>query len=128
MYHGLRETWDGFSKNVFSAMGNSVAVVAVWSLFLLLTQVFPFGFVMAALVTGDRSPTGFWFPLAHVAVALGIRAALTHRFRQAWWAVLTHPVGWLVVIAIAWNSAYLAISGKGHAWKGRTYAPTAKTP
>jgi chlorobactene glucosyltransferase len=126
MYNGLRDVWDGFSKNVFSAMGNSVVVVAVWSVFLLITQVFPFAFVTAALATGDRSGAGFWFPLAHVAVALGIRVALTFRFRQAVWAVLTHPVGWLVVIAIAWNSTYLALSGKGHAWKGRTYAPEAQ--
>ncbi|MBC8140583.1 MAG: glycosyltransferase [Armatimonadetes bacterium] len=127
MYHGLRETWDGFSKNVFSAMGNSVAVVAVWSGFLLLTQVFPFAFLAAALASGDRSTAGFWLPLCHVAIAIGIRAALTYRFRQAWWAVLTHPVGWLLVITIAWNSAYLAISGRGHSWKGRTYT-SAETP
>ncbi|MBC7805773.1 MAG: glycosyltransferase [Akkermansiaceae bacterium] len=121
MYTGLRDVWDGFSKNVFSAMGNSVVVVAVWSLFLLLTQVFPFGFVAASFATGDRTVAGFFLPAAHVAVAVGIRLALTFRFRQAAWAVPTHPVGWLVVIAIAWNSTYLALSGKGHAWKGRTY-------
>ena len=123
MYSGFREVWDGFSKNVFSAMGNSVPVVTVWSLFLLLTQVFPFLFLGTALASGNRAPAVFWFPLAHVGVALCIRLALTFRFRQAWWAVLTHPVGWLIVIAIAWNSAYLAISGKGHAWKGRVYTP-----
>ena len=123
MYHGLRETWDGFSKNVFSAMGNSVGVVAVWSVFLLLTQVFPFAFLAAALISGDRSTAGFTLPLCHVCAALALRAALTYRFRQAWWAVATHPVGWLLVIAIAWNSAYLALSGRGHSWKGRTYPP-----
>lgn len=121
MYNGLRDVWNGFSKNVFSAMGNSVVVVAVWSIFLLITQVFPFGFTITALATGDRTLVGFWIPVIHVAVALGIRLALTFRFRQAVWAVLTHPIGWLIVIAIAWNSTYLALSGKGHAWKGRTY-------
>ncbi|MBC8136671.1 MAG: glycosyltransferase [Fibrella sp.] len=121
MYDGLRDVWNGFSKNVFSAMGNSVVVVAIWSLFLLITQVFPWGFVAVALANGDRTIAGFYLPLAHIAIALGIRLALTFRFRQALWAVLTHPVGWLIVIAIAWNSTYLALSGKGHAWKGRTY-------
>ncbi len=127
MYHGFAETWHGFSKNVFSAMGNSVAVVAVWSVFLLLTQVLPFVFLVVALVTGDRTAAGFWLPLCHVVAALAVRAALTYRFRQAWWAVWTQPVGWLLVIAIAWNSAYLAISGRGHSWKGRTYT-SAETP
>ena len=122
MYDGLPAIWQGFSKNVYSAMGNSVVVVAIWSLFLLITQVFPFGLLGYALAVGERSVAGFWFPLAHVLVALALRIALTLRFRQAFWAVLTHPIGWLIVIAIAWNSTYLALSGKGHAWKGRTYS------
>lgn len=126
MYHGFRETWSGFSKNVYSAMGDSVVIVAVWSVFLLLTQVFPWAFLGAALVSGDRSAAGFWLPLCHVAASALVRLALTYRFRQAWWGVLTQPVGWLLVIAIAWNSAYLALSGRGHSWKGRTYP--AKTP
>lgn len=121
MYDSLPAIWQGFSKNVYSAMGNSVIVVAIWSLFLLITQVFPFGLLSYALAVGNHSLAAFWFPLTHVIVALGIRLALTIRFRQALWAVLTHPMGWLIVIAIAWNSTYLALSGKGHAWKGRTY-------
>ncbi len=121
MYDGLRAIWDGFSKNLFPAMGKSLPVLIVWSLFLLGTQVLPFVFVGGALVTGNRSPAGFWFPLAHVAAALALRVALSVRFRQAVWAALTHPLGWLVTLAIGANSAYLAYSGRGHAWKGRVY-------
>ena len=121
MYDSLRGVWEGFSKNLFPAMGKSLPVLGVWSLFLLTTQVLPFVFVLAGLVTGDRSPAAFRLPLAHVAVALAIRVALTVRFRQALWAVVTHPVGWLITLAIGANSAYLAYSGRGHAWKGRVY-------
>jgi chlorobactene glucosyltransferase len=122
MYGSLRGIWDGFSKNLFSAMGRSLPILAVWSLFHLATQVLPFGFVARALLVEDRSLAGWWLPLAHVAVALGIRLALTFRFRQAVWAaMLTHPVGWLITLAIGANSAYLAYSGKGHTWKGRVY-------
>jgi len=123
MYESLRGIWDGFSKNLFSAMGGSLAIVAAWSLFFLVTQIVSWGFVVRAFVTGERALWTFTVPLVHCAVSLAIRAALTLRFRQAWWAVLTHPVGWAITIGIAWNSAYLAKSGRGHAWKGRVYQP-----
>ena len=121
MYESLRGIWDGFSKNLFPAMGKSLPILLIWSLFLLATQVLPFAFLTAALLRGDRSFAGFALPLAHVAVAISIRVALSLRFRQAVWAAITHPVGWLVTLAIAANSAYLAYSGKGHSWKGRVY-------
>lgn len=121
MYDGFRSIWDGFSKNLFPAMNKSLPILTTWTLFLFVTQVAPFAFVCAALLTGDRTLAAFWLPLLHVACALAIRAALTVRFQQAWWAVLLHPVGWAVTLAIGINSAYLALSGKGHAWKGRVY-------
>jgi chlorobactene glucosyltransferase len=121
MYTSLRGIWDGFSKNLFPAMGKSLPVLVVWSLFLLTTQILPFGFVALALATGDRSAAGFWLPLVHVVVALAVRVALSVRFRQAVWAAVTQPLGWLVTLAIGANSAYLAYSRRGHAWKGRVY-------
>lgn len=121
MYDSLRGIWDGFSKNLFPAMGNSLPVLVVWSLFLVTTQVLPFAFVAAGSVTGRFTPAGFWIPLGHIAAALTLRAALALRFRQTLWAAATHPLGWAVTLAIGANSAYLALSGRGHAWKGRIY-------
>ncbi|MBC8102799.1 MAG: glycosyltransferase [Cytophagales bacterium] len=121
MYESLRGVWDGFSKNLFPAMGKSLPILTVWAIFLIVTQILPFVFVGAALVLRSRSPALFWLPLAHVAAALSIRTALSLRFRQRLWAVVTHPVGWGITIAIAMNSAYLAYSRKGHSWKGRVY-------
>jgi chlorobactene glucosyltransferase len=121
MYESLRAIWDGFSKNLFPAMGKSLPVLSIWSFFLLTTQILPFAFVLAALVTGSRSLAAFWLPLSQVAVALGLRVVLSLRFRQAVWAALTHPIGWIITLGIAANSAYLAYSGKGHSWKGRVY-------
>ena len=121
MYESLRGIWDGVSKNLFPAMGKSLPVLRIWGLFLLTTQILPFVFVAAALAMGDRSLAGFVLPLAHVFAALAIRVALSLRFRQSLRAVLTHPLGWLLTLAIAANSAYLVYSGKGHTWKGRVY-------
>lgn len=121
MYDSLRGVWDGFSKNLFPAMGKSLPVLVVWALFLLTTQVLPFVFSLTALVSGKRTLSLFWLPLLHVLVSLGIRAVLCLRFRQALWATFTQPVGWLITLAIGANSAYLALSKRGHSWKGRVY-------
>jgi chlorobactene glucosyltransferase len=121
MYESLRGIWDGFSKNLFPAMGKNPVVLIVWMLFLLTTQILPFVLLGIALIQRDRSLSLFWFPLAHIVIALVIRVALSLRFRQQVWAVITHPIGWIITIAIALNSAYLAYSRKGHSWKGRVY-------
>ena len=121
MYASFQEIWAGFSKNLFSAMGKSVPIVLLWSVFALATQVAPFAFLTVALIRGDHSLAGFALPLMQCLVALGIRAALAVRFQNALWATLTHPLGWFVFTGIALRSAYLGISGKGHAWKGRVY-------
>ena len=121
MYDSLRRIWDGFSKNLYPAMGKNPVVLAAWTVFHLMTQVLPFAFLIAALITGNRSIPLYYLPLTQAAIALSIRLALTIRFRQALWAVATHPVGWLITITIGLYSAYLTYSGKGHAWKGRVY-------
>ncbi|MDX1932386.1 MAG: glycosyltransferase [Capsulimonadales bacterium] len=121
MYESLSGIWEGFSKNMFPAMGRSLAVLSVWLLFQVTTQILPSLWVVLALFNGDRSPAGFVLPLFHLFVGLSIRLALSVRFRQAVWATLTHPVGWCIVCAIAVRSAYLSLSGKGHTWKGRIY-------
>ncbi len=121
MYDGLRSVWDGFSKNLFPAMNKSLPILTAWTLYLVTTQVLPFVFLAVALLTGNRTVWAFWLPLFQCAAALVIRTALTVRFKQALWAMPLHPVGWAITLAIGLNSAYLALSGKGHAWKGRVY-------
>ena len=121
MYDSLRGIWDGFSKNMFPSMGKSLPLLLVWSLFMLTTQILPFAFVLAAPASGAFTPAAFWLPFAHVLTALAIRAALALRMGEALWACLLHPLGWLVVLAIGVNSAYLTLSGRGHTWKGRVY-------
>jgi len=121
MYKSLREVWSGISKNLFPAMGKRLPILALWTIFLLITQVLPFAFVITALLEQNSSPALLWIPLAQCIVALSIRIALSVRFRQALWSTLLHPFGWIMTIMIALHSAYLTYSGKGHAWKGRVY-------
>jgi chlorobactene glucosyltransferase len=121
MYDSLNGIYNGFSKNLFPAMDRSLPVLIGWCLFLITTQVVPFLFVGVSVFHQVRTWDSFWFPFWHVMVAMTLRIALTLRFRQALWAVITHPLGWLITMAIAWNSAYLHYSGKGHSWKGRVY-------
>lgn len=121
MYDSLAGIFHGFSKNLFPAMDRSLPVLIGWCLFLITTQVVPFLFVASSAYKNVRTWDSFWFPFWHVVVAMTLRVALTFRFRQALWAVFTHPVGWLVTMCIAANSAYQSYSGRGHSWKGRVY-------
>jgi chlorobactene glucosyltransferase len=121
MYESLRGIWEGFSKNLFPAMGKNLAILLLWAGFLTTTQILPFAFLGMAVLKQDRSFALFWLPLVHVLTALTIRTALSLRFRQQLWAVVTHPIGWIITIAIGFNSAYLVYSRKGHSWKGRVY-------
>ena len=121
MYESLPGIWQGFSKNMFPAMGKSIGVLLFWLFFQLTTQILPFFWLTVALIRHDYGIAAFTLPLLHVIIALGIRFALSLRFRQATWATLTHPIGWLIVATIAIYSAYLGVSGKGHTWKGRMY-------
>ncbi len=125
MYTSLRGIWDGFSKNLFPAMGSRLPVLVVWSAFLAMTQILPLGFLAAALARDERSLALLWLPLVHVLIALGIRLGVGKRFGQSTWAAFLAPVGWAVTLAIGANSAYLALSGRGHTWKGRVYGADA---
>lgn len=121
MYDSLRGIFHGFSKNLFPAMDRSLPVLIGWCLFLITTQIVPFIFVGVSAFHHVRTWDSFWFPFWHVMVAMTIRISLTVRFRQSLWAAFTHPIGWLITMGVAVNSAYQHYSGKGHSWKGRVY-------
>lgn len=112
MYHGLRESVEGFTKNAYAAFGNRLGV----AVFLLVAMiVFHLGpFVMAA--TGDR------LAIATVAVIVATRLLLFSAFRYPLWsALLMHPVmivlwSWIVMRSI-WFSGFR----RQLRWRGRTY-------
>jgi chlorobactene glucosyltransferase len=121
MYRGFGELWQGFSKNLFAGLGNSVpGFVALMALVALL-YLAPYGFLVSSALHGNISLGTFWLPLAQVVVALVIRIIIAMKFDQPLSSALLHAFSQVMLLLIAFNSFRLTIFGKGPEWKGRNY-------
>ena len=127
MYRGFGELWQGFSKNLFAGLGNSVpGFVALMALVVLL-YLAPYGFLVTSALNGDRSIALFWLPLAQITMAILIRLIITLKFRQPLWSALLHALSQVMLMLIAFNSFRLTIFGKGPEWKGRSYPKSGRS-
>jgi len=112
MYHGTRQTWNGFLKNAAEGLG-APGVIVPMTVILLGGQVAPWiglGFVDGAACT-----------MLWVAGFLGYlpRAIAAMRFRQSWTGLLFHPLGILVMETIQWIGFFRMKRGMRSEWKGR---------
>ncbi len=112
MYHGGREIVAGFTKNVFTAMARSYAIVVFWLAIGLVCNMLPF----ALAFTGDRAAIATVLLITAsrvlVFVPLGygfLNAVLGHPLMMSFWA-------W-VMIRSAWVTG---VRGQVH-WRGRSY-------
>ncbi len=121
MYRSFREIWEGFSKNLFAALGYST--VGLFALIMLITAFYiaPFAFLFHSLLAGEFSASLFWLPLTQLLIALLCRLLIALLFRQSLAMAFLHPLSQLVLLAIACNSFYSIKFGKGASWKGRNY-------
>ena len=119
MYHGLAELWAGFTKNAFPAFDRNLPLFVSVLIMVALVFVLP---PLFALWGGLHGRPWAWLPaLTYLAMA-GLRLALSLRFRRdGLREALLHPLAWAAVIGIGINSARLALSKQGTAWKGRVY-------
>ena len=119
MYHGFAEVWAGFSKNLFPAFSKNLPLMIVVLFLLLNVFVLPPLWVAWARMT---NAPWVWLPLLTFQLMAIVRLGLTFRFgRDPGAYFLLNPLAWAVVIAIAVNSAYRALSRHGNEWKGRVY-------
>lgn len=108
MYRGGGETWRGFSRNSFEALGSLplLLLVSCWHLL---------GHVGAwwLLLHGE------WLAVPAVVSQLRLRWQLARWMRQPLWVVPLHPVSLLAMTAVQWWSLVLTLVGKRQ-WKGRS--------
>ncbi len=122
MYQGWGEVWAGFSKNLFAFFNRSLPFLAVAILVALVLWVLPVGgMIGAGLGIGGFTPLVGWLCLAQYGTAVTARLLLIARFGGRPLDAFLHPVGVLLLLAIALNSARIARRG-GVAWKGRSVA------
>lgn len=119
MYTNFRELWEGFTKNMYLGAKGDVKALAGAAALLALLSVVP-----AALAVDGAARKRPWRALEGVltlATGIAVEAYGLRKTgipnRLAWFA----PVGYAVTGAILLNSTLRVLSGRGVAWRGRTY-------
>ncbi len=127
MYAGLREIWEGWSKNFYKSMGERLwlavagACGIVW-FFVLPWLVLPVSLGVLVLKGWDLcTATLFGLSLVTVAVAKVIRRWMDTTYGISEQGLIYQPLGALVVVGILVNSTIRTRLGKGLTWKGRAY-------
>ena len=119
MYRSLPEIWNGFTKNVYFGAGGDLRALGGAVLFLLATSVVPLG-LLARNVAKRRAPLA----IESLAALVAIVSAQAFGMRRAGFSQRLAPlqlVGTMLFAAIALNSTYAVLSGKGVVWRGRRY-------
>ncbi len=125
MYHDWPGVRAGFSKNILAGHGGSVTFLAVSTLFHWLIFVFPWAWLLVSLFTG----AGLMWPLALIALGVGVRLLTAVATRQRALDALWLPFSVVLITIIAAQSVWWQYHG-GPRWKGRVIAsqpPTATT-
>ena len=116
MYHGFRESWNGFIKNAHEGMATPVQL-PIWTALLGGGHILPF--VLAPFALAGLAP--LWIVLPALVLSLGLRTAITVRTRENLWAIPLHPAIVAVGLAIQWSSLLRSRRGQPAGWKGRVY-------
>ena len=129
MYRSPRAVVDGFSKNLYEGVGGSLVgllgVIALYSTAFVLPWVAMGMLVVTSTMTTEGLSAALsspWSIPALTAVAAGLALRLVHvvRHRTDVVSALVHPVGVVVLLAIAVRSWWWSRSGR-IAWAGRQY-------
>jgi chlorobactene glucosyltransferase len=117
MYSGVGEIWEGFTKNLFSALKFSVlkGIAGVASIFLF--GCMPLVMSILYALSGEIQTATAW--LLGYLFQVAIFIAIVKNIEQNPVYAFFIPAGFALYAAILLNSMLKIISGKGVTWKGR---------
>lgn len=121
MYHGLLETIDGFTKNLYFGMGSSLAIALPAIALTLLDGLLPTVVLLgglAGLMPGPGTVT-FALALAVGLLTVTVRAVAHLRLGYSVASILFHPLFILVMALTGLRSTWVnGVLGR-HTWRGR---------
>ncbi len=121
MYHGLLETIQGFTKNLYFGMGSSLVIALPAIAFTLLDGLLPTAVLLGGLAGPGPAPGTPAFSLA-LAVALltaAVRGALHLRLGYSVASILLHPLFIIAMGLTGLRSTWVnGVRGR-HTWRGR---------
>lgn len=119
MYRGFVETWRGFARNAYEALGHPGTLGALTVLNLGLF-VLPFaGVAWAWSVDAAAVARLAWTGAA--GLVLGIRMALRRRFGGPLWMVAATPLAVLLMVGIQIHSFLAHVTDRPVVWRARVY-------
>ncbi len=121
MYRNFKEIWEGFSKNLFPALGYSTSGLLILVVIVAACYVLPYLFLFRSLLLGESGISLFWLPLSQIIIALLCRLIIAKLFRQSLFIAFLHVFSQVLLIGIALNSFLKIKFGRGALWKGRHY-------
>ena len=121
MYRNFKEIWEGFSKNLFPALGYSSSGLLILVVIVAACYVLPYLFLFRSLLLGESGISLFWLPLSQIIIALLCRLIIAKLFRQSLFIAFLHVFSQVLLIGIALNSFLKIKFGRGALWKGRHY-------
>lgn len=110
MYASNREVWEGFSKNVFKGMNESVGLALYFFVY--------YAIQVAMYVALIISPS--WWTFGAVASVLLARLAIDWRARGTF--TWLHPLSLVVYLALLTHAVISKWRGRPITWKGRSYS------
>lgn len=118
MYSGLEEIWEGFSKNLFSALKFSFPKGVAGALSILVFGCLPFFLSMTMFLLG-YPVAGFLLGLSYLMQVLIFSMIILNIEENPVYSIFI-PLGFGLYALILMNSVYRIVSGKGVSWKGRS--------
>jgi chlorobactene glucosyltransferase len=125
MYHDWSEVRDGFAKNILAGHGDSIPFLLLSWAFHWLLWLAPWVWLAAGL--GGRSHGYPWWPLALIALGVGVRALTAIFSRQRALDALAMPISTLLMAVIANQAIWWQIRYGGPRWRGRTISAKPET-
>jgi chlorobactene glucosyltransferase len=120
MYRSFAEIWNGFTKNVFVGARGDIPTIAAGVGFSLAVSVLP-----PVLAVAAATRRRYALAAAAAACTAACIGAASFAYRVVGLnrrLALYQPIGTAVFAAIALNSTWRVLSGRGVAWRGRTYS------
>jgi hypothetical protein len=118
MYESAADVWNGFAKNATEGMARPVAL-PVWTILLFGGWLLPIALVGVALADGGVPQAPLLIGLLTLQYAARLAQAI--KCREPLRAVLLHPLGVALTLAIQWSALLNYYRGRKVSWRGRSY-------
>jgi chlorobactene glucosyltransferase len=121
MYHGLKDAWRGWRKNVFLGSRGGLPFTLLELIGLPLVSILPFLLPLLMRLSKRGKNQAIVLTLLELGPLLAYRIWINAALDVPWYYAFTHPLAGAVFAGILAQSTWRVLTGKGVDWRGRVY-------